>query len=45
MDDDALAGLARGSIEASCAPADTRKRINAEIDAWLNPPPVPRQGG
>lgn len=35
LDDAALAGLARGSVQASRAPADTQKQIAAGIDAWL----------
>ena len=34
-DDDVLAGLARASVEASFAPADTRTRLHAGIDSWL----------
>ena len=43
LDDAALAGLARGSIEASRASEATKKRVGEEIGAWLAPPPIPRQ--
>lgn len=33
--DAVLAGLARASVDASFAPAPTKDRIRAEIDAWL----------
>ena len=39
LDDAALAGLARASIEASLAPADVRRRLLAGVDAWLAAPP------
>ncbi|WP_255410875.1 adenosine deaminase [Blastococcus sp. TF02A-26] len=35
-DDDVLAGLARASVDASFAPAATRARLRAGIDAWLS---------
>jgi len=35
LTDDQLAELARGSIRASCAPADVRAGVLADIDAWL----------
>ncbi len=38
-DDDVLAGLARAAVDASFAPADTRRRLHAGIDAWLAAPP------
>lgn len=37
LDDDALAALARSSIEASLAPPDVRARLLAGVDAWLRP--------
>ncbi|MDQ2683729.1 MAG: adenosine deaminase [Chloroflexota bacterium] len=33
-----LATIARTSIDASSAPAETKRRINAEIDEWLSDP-------
>ncbi|KGM02442.1 adenosine deaminase [Cellulomonas cellasea] len=39
FDDDALAGLARGSIRASRASTATRDRLLAGVDAWLATPP------
>ncbi|YAL83876.1 adenosine deaminase [Dermacoccaceae bacterium W4C1] len=38
FDDLGLADLARSSVAASRAPADTQQRIFAEIDAWLTDP-------
>ncbi|WP_040283752.1 adenosine deaminase [Tessaracoccus massiliensis] len=35
LDDAALAGLAKSSIEASFAPAEDKRRWLAEVDAWL----------
>ena len=35
LTDAQLAELARGSIRASCAPADVQARVLADIDAWL----------
>ncbi|WP_196717303.1 adenosine deaminase [Actinomyces trachealis] len=35
MDDAALAGLARGSIRASLASEESKRRWLAEVDAWL----------
>jgi adenosine deaminase len=35
LSDEQLAGLARSSLEASCAPEQDRKRWLDEIDAWL----------
>jgi adenosine deaminase len=35
LTDAQLAELARGSIRASCAPADVRAQVLADIDAWL----------
>jgi adenosine deaminase len=37
LDDAALASLARSSIEASTAPADDKRRLLADVDAWLAP--------
>jgi adenosine deaminase len=37
LNDTELAGLATGSIEASCAPAEVKKRLLAETDDWLSP--------
>ncbi len=34
-----LAGLARAGVDASFAPAGTRARLHAGIDAWLAAPP------
>lgn len=39
LDDADLAALARASIEASLAPADIRRRLLADLDAWLAAPP------
>jgi adenosine deaminase len=39
--DDELAGLARGSIMASRAPAEVRDAALADIDAWLATPAAP----
>jgi adenosine deaminase len=36
LDDAALAGLARTSVEASTAPQDVRARLLAQIDGWLD---------
>ncbi|MFX0539460.1 adenosine deaminase [Ornithinimicrobium sp. Y1847] len=38
LDDAALAGLARGSIEGSTAPAEVKRGLLAEVDAWLATP-------
>ena len=35
LDDDALARLARSSVDASRAPSATKARLHAGIDAWL----------
>jgi adenosine deaminase len=35
LDDDALARLAGGSIEASCAPAEVKKRLLQDTQSWL----------
>jgi adenosine deaminase len=35
LDDAALAGLARSSVQASCAPSDVRARLIGAIDDWL----------
>ena len=35
LGDDALAELARASVRASCAPAELKSRLIAEIDMWL----------
>jgi adenosine deaminase len=40
LDDAALAGLARASIEASLAPADVRRRLLAGVHAWLTATPT-----
>jgi adenosine deaminase len=40
LDDAALAGLAASSIEASTAPADTKKNAAADIQAWLDREPA-----
>jgi adenosine deaminase len=37
-DDDALAGLARASVDASFAPAPVRRGLHAGIDGWLAGP-------
>lgn len=37
FDDATLAELARCSVRASCAPAETRRRLLEGIDAWLEP--------
>ena len=37
-DDEALAGLARASVDASFAPDPARRRLRAGIDAWLAGP-------
>jgi adenosine deaminase len=42
MDDAALAHLARCSIEASLAPADVRREMLADVDAWLAADADPR---
>jgi adenosine deaminase len=39
LDDGALAGLAVGSIEASCAPAAVKKVLLDDVQAWLNAAP------
>jgi adenosine deaminase len=41
LDDDVLAGLAAGSIEASCAPAEIKQRLLAGTAAWLLDDPAP----
>ncbi len=38
LDDEGLAGLARGSIEGSRAPQDTKRELLAGVDAWLAAP-------
>jgi adenosine deaminase len=38
LGDEALAGLARGSIEASTAPPDVKRELLADVDAWLATP-------
>ena len=43
LDDAALAGLARASIEGSRAPESTRTALVAEVDAWLAADPGPPQ--
>jgi adenosine deaminase len=40
FDDAGLAELARGSVRGSAAPAEVRGRLLAEIDAWLECPPL-----
>lgn len=40
FDDAALAGLARGSIEGSTAPAEVKRRLLADVDAWLAADPA-----
>jgi adenosine deaminase len=35
-----LAALASGSIEASCAPAEVKRRLLADTDDWLTSHPV-----
>ena len=35
LGDDALAELARASVRASCAPAELKSRLIADIDMWL----------
>jgi adenosine deaminase len=40
LDDVALAGLARGSIEASCAPAEVKRRLLDGTRSWLEHSPV-----
>jgi adenosine deaminase len=39
--DEELAGLARGSLDASRAPKDVRDAALADVDAWLAGPSVP----
>lgn len=39
-DDTVLADLARAGVDASFAPASTKKRIHREIDAWLAQSPA-----
>ncbi|WP_299519323.1 adenosine deaminase [uncultured Serinicoccus sp.] len=41
LDDDALALLARGSIEGSVASPSTRRQLLGEVDAWLDAPAPP----
>jgi adenosine deaminase len=41
LDDVALAGLARGSIEASTATPDRKRALVADVDAWLDAPGEP----
>jgi adenosine deaminase len=41
LDDEALAGLARASLEASAAPDEVRRAAGADIDAWLAREPAP----
>src|SRR5690349_1420955 len=45
FDDDTLAGLARGSIEASTAPAERKRELRAAVDAWLAGPGDPSVAG
>ena len=45
MGDRDLARLARGSVEASCAPAEVRRRILADVDAWLTTEAPAEAGG
>jgi adenosine deaminase len=40
LDDDALVSLAAGSIEASCAPVEVKKRLLAGTADWLEETPV-----
>jgi adenosine deaminase len=40
LDDVALAGLASGSIEASCAPAEVKRRLLASTQDWLQRTPA-----
>jgi adenosine deaminase len=35
LDDDAVAALAKSSVEASRAPDEVRKRLHSDIDQWL----------
>lgn len=37
LDDDQLAALARSGVDASFATAGTKRRLHADIDAWLTP--------
>jgi len=37
-DDSALAGLARSSIEGSCAPEVVKQAVRSDIDSWLTRP-------
>ena len=41
LDDKQVAGLAAGSIEASCAPAEVKQRLLAGTTDWLNSEPSP----
>lgn len=43
FDDDALAGLARSSIEGSRAPQEIKSSALADIDAWLAPESTPER--
>ncbi|WP_244308779.1 adenosine deaminase [Kineococcus rubinsiae] len=45
LDDAALAGLARGSITASRAPAATKAQLSADVDAWLSAVPAGSRNG
>jgi adenosine deaminase len=38
LDDNALAGLAAGSIEASCAPAEVKRTMLDDVHTWLKTP-------
>ncbi len=42
LDDAELAGLAAGSIEASCAPTDVKKRLLEDVRTWLDGPATAR---
>jgi len=35
LDDEALAALARSSIDASRAPDEVKKRLNSDVDQWV----------
>ena len=38
LSDTDLARLARGSVDASCAPEETKTVLNREIDSWIHQP-------